>query len=89
MDLMKPPCYNKMSFSTAQSYESYVSSLPPAVRPHLEDLLDSDNDTDTDLREIAHHMVDWDSKLATYLNLTEVDISDTKRKHSMDPEVQR
>ena len=65
-----------------------MSSLPPAVRPHLKCQLDSDNDTDTDLREIAYHMLDWDSKLATHLKLTEVDIRDIKDEYSK-PELQR
>ena len=59
------------------------------MHPYLENELDRDNDIDKDLREIAHHMLDWDSKLATHLKLTEVDISDTKRKYPMDPELQR
>ena len=60
----------------------YISSLPPAVHPHLEDELDRDNDIDKDLREIADHMLDWDTKLATHLKLTKVDISDIKDENS-------
>ncbi len=59
------------------------------MHPHLDYQLDRDNDMDTDLREIAQHMLGWDSKLATQLKLTEVNISDIKLKYSMDPELQR
>ena len=59
------------------------------VHPHLEYQLDRDNDVETDLREIAHHMLDWDSTLATHLKLSNVDIDDIKCKFSMDPELQR
>ena len=67
----------------------YVSSLPPALRPHLEYQLDYDNDVDRDLREIAHHMLGWDVKLAKHLELTEVDISDIKEEDPKKPELQR
>ena len=70
-------------------FKGYVSSLPPAVRPHLEYELDGDNEINRDLHEIAHHMLGWDSKLATHLKLTEVDISDIKEQFLMNPKLQR
>ena len=76
-------------YLTAHGIASHVSSLPPAVHPHLDYQLDWDNDVDRDLREIAHHMLDWDSALATHLKLTEVDISDIKHKYLLDPDLQR
>ena len=59
------------------------------MRPHLKNQLDWDNDVDRDFREIARHMLDWDSTLATHLKLSHVDVDDIKRKFSMDPELQR
>ena len=59
------------------------------MRPHLEYQLDSDNDVDRDLREIAHHMLGWDSNLATPLQLTQVDISDIKESFLERPELRR
>ena len=80
-----------MVFLTAAiDLDGYVSSLPPAVQPHLEHQLDWDNEgVDKDLSEIAHHMLDWEVKLSTHLKLTEIDISDVKEKHSKEPELQR
>ena len=72
-----------------QNFGDYVSSLPSDVYPQLEYQLDWDNEVDRDLREIAHHMLGWDLKLATYLKLTEVDISDIKGEHAAKPELQR
>ena len=58
------------------------------MRPHLEYQLDRDNDVDTDLREIAHHMLDWELKLSSPLKLTEIDIRDIK-EYFKEPELQR
>ncbi len=58
------------------------------MRPHLEYQLDRDNKMDRDLREIAHHMLDWDLKLSIGLRLTEVDIRDIKDEYSK-PQLQR
>ncbi len=73
----------------ASNFGSYVSSLPPAVRPLLEKQLDWDNNVDADLKEIAQDMEDWDLKLATHLKLSERDASDINRKYYADPTVQR
>ena len=83
-------CYfpNLDYFFTGCEFARYESSLSPAVRPCLEDQLDKGSDVDADLCEIAHHMLDWDSRLATPLKLTEADVSDIKQKYS-DPELQR
>ena len=75
-------CDLSLFLYTGPDFARYVSSLPPAVRPHLEYQLDWDNDVDRDLCEIAHEMLDWDSKLATHLKLTRVDISDIKEDNS-------
>ena len=78
-----------LSFLAARDFAGYVSSLPPAVWPHLEDKLDGDSsEVDTDLRGIAHHMTDWDSNLATHLELTEEDTREIRQEHSQ-PELQR
>ena len=76
--------------AVASDFAGYMSSLPPAVHPHLEHQLDRDSGgVDRDLSEIAHHMLDWEVQLSTHLKLTEVDISDVKEKHSKEPELQR
>ena len=75
--------------TTTHDFARYVSSLPPSMHPHLEDQLDSDNDVDRDLREIAYYMLNWDLKLSTHLELTAIDISDIKDEHIMKPELQR
>ena len=80
---------NTILSSTVCDLDGYVSSLPPAVHSHLEYQLDWDNDVDRDLREIARHMLDWDLKLATHLQLTEIDISDIKEENQNKPELQR
>ena len=54
-----------------------MSSLPACARPHLERQLDWGNEgVDVDLNEIADHMIRWEEKLSTHLDLTEVDIYD-------------
>ena len=78
-----------LSLSAAHGFASYVSSLPPAVHPHLEYQLDWDNDVDTDLREIANHMLESDlEELFAHLKLAEEDRRDVKKKHPK-PELQR
>ena len=54
-----------------------MSSLPACARPHLELQLDSDNNgVETDLHEIADHMIRWEEKLSAPLGLTERDVHD-------------
>ncbi len=53
-------------------FSSYVFSIPACARPHLELQLDWGQD----LYEIAHHMIEWEEKLAAPLGLTEVDVHD-------------
>lgn len=65
-------------------FSAYVSSLPANSRPHLEQQLDWGH-----LIKIAHHMLDWEEKLCSYLGLTEEDIHDVKAIHSNNPELQR
>ena len=56
-----------------------MSSLSPAARPHLELQLDCDHEgVETDLYEIADHMIKWEKKLSSLLGLTEVDMHDIK-----------
>ena len=72
------------------SYQSYVSSLPPPSRPHLEREIDYENDgVDKDLNEIAHHMIDWEEELSAHLELTQVDIHDIKAIYRDSPALQR
>lgn len=66
-----------------------MSSLPPAVHPHLEKQLDWDNEVDADLVELAHYMHDWDSTLAAHLKLTETDTNAINRTYSVDTLLQR
>lgn len=66
-----------------------MSFLPPAVHPLLEKQIDWDNDADRDLCEIADHVHNWDSNMASCLSLTKVDISDIKQKFMLKPELQR
>ena len=50
---------------------SYVSSLPASARPHLEPQLDWGHEgVEKDLSEIADHMLHWEEKLSTHLELT-------------------
>ena len=64
---------------TGRDFASYVSSLPTASHGFLSYQLDWDNSQDRDLRDIAHEMLDWDTKLATHLKLTRVNIDDIKK----------
>ena len=64
-------------------------SLPASARPLLEQLLDWDNETEKDLIEIAHHMLDWEEKLCSCLGLTEVDVHDIRVIYHGRPELQR
>ena len=70
-------------------FSSYVWSLPGSARPLLEQLLDWNNDTERDLIEIAHHMLDWEEKLCPHLGLTVVDVHDIKHIYLTSPELQR
>jgi len=75
---------------SAPDVASYLSSLPPAARPHLELQLDSGHGgVEKDLCQIADHMLDWEEKLSTHLGLTPVDISDVKDMHPLKPVFQR
>jgi len=68
----------------------YLSSLPPAARPHLEYMLDQGHDgVEVDLISIAESMLQWEEKLATHLGLTAVDISDIKEAYRDRPVLQR
>ena len=73
--------YNHIGFGSAASSASPISSL--------EQILDWDNESDTDLIKIAHCMLDWEEKLRPHLNLTEVDIRDIKDIHKDKPELER
>ena len=64
-------------------------SLPASARPLLEQLLDWDNETERDLIDIAHHMLDWEEKLCPHLGLTVVDVHDIKEMYSGKPKLQR
>ena len=76
--------------SSAPNFASYVSSLPPGIRPFLEKQLDWDSKgVGKDLNMIAHHMLDWEVKLSSHLNLTDIDISDIKEEFMQKPELQR
>ena len=64
--------------------------LPPSARPHLELQLDwGHGDVEKDLSEIANHMLDWEEKLVTHLELTPIDIHDLKNKYSNEPVLER
>ena len=68
----------------------YVWTIPPSIRPHLERHLDwGHGGVETDLCEIAHHMLDWEERLCTHLGLTEVDVHDIKAVHFGNPPLQR
>ena len=71
-------------------FPSYVSSLPPCARPHLERELDWGHEgVDKDLSEIAECMLHWEEKLSAPLQLTPVDIDDTKEIYPNKPVLQR
>ena len=60
-----------------RDFQSYLLSLPPCARPHLERELDWGHEgVDKDLSEIAVWMIKWEEKLAVPMGLTEVDIHD-------------
>ena len=81
--------YNSYYYYAVKDYPSYVETLPPSAHPYLELELDWDNrDLEKDLREIAYCMLDWEEKLATYLELTHIDIHDIKETSSK-PVLQR
>ena len=76
-------CYfiaNYVFSFTVRDFVCYVLSLPSAVHPQLKYQLDWDNDLDRDLRQIAHHMLGWDLKLATLLSLLKLMSVTSKRK---------
>ena len=67
-----------------------MSSLPPGIRLLLEKQLDWDSEgVGKDLHAIAHHMLDWEVKLSSHLNLTDIDVSDIKEEFLRKPELQR
>ena len=69
---------------------SCVSSLPASARPHLELELDwGHGEVEKDLSEIANHMLDWEEKLTTHLELTPVDTHDIKEMYPFKPVLQR
>ena len=63
-----------------------MSSLPACVRPFLEQQLDWDHGgVDRDLNAIAEHILDWEEKLSTPLELTRTEIHDIKFLYSNQP----
>ena len=67
-----------------------METLPASARPNLELQLDwGHGGMETDLCEIADHMLDWEERLWTHLGLTEVDVHDIKAMHFGNPLLQR
>ena len=66
-----------------------AASYPISATSHLALRLDWDNDIESDLIEIARHMVDWEEKLCPHLELTHTEIHDIKAKHKDNPVLQR
>ena len=78
-----------MDFS-APDYQAYLSFLSPYVHTFLEKQLDWDHGgVDVNLNEIADHMLDWEDRLSAHLGLTHIDISDIKKIHLYQPQLQR
>jgi hypothetical protein len=72
------------------SISDYLSNLPASVRAHLNQQLDWDNKgMNKDLIKIAYHMLGWEERLVTHLELTDVDIHDIKARNQGKPEMQR
>lgn len=68
----------------------YVSSLRAAAASYLDKELDWDHEgVDRHLNRIADHMIDWEVKLSTLMNLTFFEISDLKANNSADVCLQR
>ena len=62
-------------------YFHYMSLLPPAAYPYLDQMVDYDHSTMyKDLYQIAHNMLHWDS-LAPQLGLDGIDVADIKHDH--------
>ena len=66
--------------SSDSSFASCVSSLPPTVCPLLECQIDKDDELETDLQLIAHHILEWNTTLAVHLKLSKEDIHDIQHK---------
>lgn len=78
--------YDAFSFQM----HAYIASLPLDVRPHLDELLDWDNDgVDRDLCKISNKMLEWEGELAPHLGLTQFNIHDIKDKHPRHSLLQR
>lgn len=76
--------------STAPDFQSYVSSLPYSARSHLELQLDWDHKgVETDLGEVAFHLVEWEEELLERLELTVIDAHDIKEIYIRRPVLQR
>lgn len=76
--------------SPAPDFKAYASRLPAGAWPHFKQKLDWDNEgVDRDLYEIAHHLLNWEEKLSTHLELTATDISDIRDIHMNNPALQR
>ena len=71
--------------SAGTTYQDFVSSLPVQARDLLDCQLDFDNRVGKDLSEIAHHMLDWEERLATHLELTITDINDINKSQNSPP----
>ena len=71
-----PPQDDDMA-EVALNLSHYVSSLPPCARPHLELELDwGYKGVETDLYEIAYHMLNWEEDLSAPMGLDVIDIHD-------------
>ena len=65
--------------SPAPDFTAYASRLPAGALSHFEQKLDWDNEgVDSDLNEIAHHLLNWEEKLSTHLRPTAIDIRDIR-----------
>ena len=58
------------------------------ITPHnhlkLDEVLDSDNQNDRDLREIAECITDWEVKLVNPLGLTRAQVDDIKEERNIE-----
>ena len=70
-------------------YKHHVETISEQNRYKLKEKLDFENETEVHLANIADSMINWETKLAPSLGLTEVDVCDIRSDHQNQAVLQR
>ena len=76
-------------YTIGSEFQRYLSQLPVSVFPYLNLPLDWDNEYDSDLIEIARHLLRWEELLVRPFKLSRADVHAIKTTNQDSAELQR